>query len=118
MQAFATFKTQEARRYVDNLCTHFGPQASREEARGSACISFAFGECELAHEDGVLLMRAKADDAVQLGRLTDTMTRYLERVAFREDPRLRWRSAEEHSTKHDFTGPAGRHAPTQPESKK
>ncbi|MEM1233982.1 MAG: DUF2218 domain-containing protein [Pseudomonadota bacterium] len=112
MQASATFKTPEARRYVDTLCAHFGPKALRSDDQAAALIRFPFGECELTPMDGALFMRAQAEDAVRLTRVTDTMTSYLERFAFRENPHLRWQIAKEPHHGGSFTGSAQGQAQT------
>ncbi|MEM1372768.1 MAG: DUF2218 domain-containing protein [Pseudomonadota bacterium] len=92
MQAFATFKSQAAKRYKDALCAHFEPQVSRSGEGDAVCIRFAFGECELDQKDGTLELTAHAEDSVRLARVTEVMSGYLERFAFRENPRLNWRT--------------------------
>ncbi|MEM1236913.1 MAG: DUF2218 domain-containing protein [Pseudomonadota bacterium] len=93
MQAFATFKTEQARRYVRTFCEHFGPQAAQTSPPFDVRISFQFGQCSLAGCDDQLELCAQAEDQAQLVRVIEIMTRYLERFAFRENPKLSWCNA-------------------------
>ncbi|MEM9435634.1 MAG: DUF2218 domain-containing protein [Pseudomonadota bacterium] len=101
MQATAIFKTEQAGRYVRALCDHFGSQASAGEPPFEACITLGFGQCHLARREGALKLHAQAKDSAQLTQVTELMTRYVERVAFRENPQLHWRAVTDEGAQRD-----------------
>lgn len=90
MQAFATFKTDQAHRHADTLRHHFGAKVETTQTGSETCIFFPFGNCELVAFDKCLELRAEAKDKTQLDEVVEVITRHLERFAFRENPRLTW----------------------------
>ncbi|MEM6693403.1 MAG: DUF2218 domain-containing protein [Pseudomonadota bacterium] len=98
MQAFATLKTEQASQYLRALCDHFGPQACIAKQPSRVLIALSFGRCQLAQRDGALALCAEAKDQAQLDWVVEVMTRYVERVAFRENPHLNWRAGHDSPT--------------------
>jgi uncharacterized protein len=78
-------------RYLGQLCKHFAHKlpVTLEESQGS--IAFPMGTCRLEAADGLLLLRAEAEDAEALERLQDVVARHLLRFAFRAPPAIEWR---------------------------
>ena len=81
-------------RYLGQLCKHFAHKlpVTLEEARGS--IAFPMGTCRLEAAEGLLLLRAEADEAEALERLQEVVGRHLLRFAFRAQPAIDWRPGE------------------------
>lgn len=81
-------------RYLGQLCKHFAHKlpVTLEEARGS--IAFPMGTCRLEAAEGLLLLRAEADEAEALERLQEVVGRHLLRFAFRAPPAIDWRPGE------------------------
>jgi hypothetical protein len=83
------------RRYMAQLCKHFGHKlpVTFDERHGR--IEFATGRCELDAEAAseILVMRVIAGDEPDLARLEDVIARHLVRFAFREKPEVRWTRA-------------------------
>lgn len=90
MQAVAIFKTEQAYRYLNAMCLHFGRKVEANCNTHDAQIVFPFGECNLAADTAQLHMTAQASDQSQLNEVVETVTRHLERFAFRENPQLDW----------------------------
>ena len=87
-----------ARRYLGQLCKHFQHKlpVTLSEDMSVGHIEFSAGACELSigENDRVLVMRALAANAEELGRVEGVVGRHLERFAFREDAlALDWKPA-------------------------
>lgn len=91
----ARVATAVPRRYLAQLCKHFGHKLPVTFDEGHGRIEFPAGPCELAAaaDSGSLLMRVSADDEAALAKLEEVVARYLERFAFREKPEIRWTRA-------------------------
>ena len=84
-----TFKTDQASRYLQQLCKHFGHKIPAEYGPTHGRIVFPFGTCELAaSEVGLTLHASGAPRALE--KLERVLGNHLERFAFREAPALRW----------------------------
>jgi hypothetical protein len=84
MRSSATVPTANARRYMVQLCKHFGHRvpASFDERAGR--IQFEAGEVRLRSAPETLMVIAEAAAPEGLGRLEQVIERHLKRFAFRE----------------------------------
>jgi uncharacterized protein len=91
----ARVPTNVPRRYLAQLCKHFGHKLTVNFDDTCGAIEFANGRCELAAEADTssLIMRIMAADEPDLARLQDIIARHLERFAFREKPEVSWTRA-------------------------
>lgn len=92
MKSTATVPTANARRYMIQLCKHFGHkvEASFDDREGR--IAFGVGEAAMRASPDTLMMVATAADAEGLDRLEKVMASHLTRFAFREpDMAVEWR---------------------------
>jgi hypothetical protein len=90
-QAVARIETANARRYMIQLCKHFGHKrpTSFDDAAGS--IDFDFGEAFLTADQEALTITAQAIGEEQAQRLSRVMESHLKRFAFREpDLAIAW----------------------------
>lgn len=90
MISTATFESEKASRYLQQLCKHFGHKAevSFDERQGR--VALPMGTCDLEAADGSLVMRVSADSTQDIARLEQVVGSHLERFAFREEPKLAW----------------------------
>ena len=89
----ARVETERASIYLQQLCKHFAHKRPVEFTPEQGRIALASGTCRLEAADGVLTIRAEAEDAGQLAQLQDVIARHLERFAFRSPVTLDWRAA-------------------------
>lgn len=90
MNAFASFQTGNASRYLSMLCNHFGKKVKAKSGGDEGWVEFPFGRCEMTANDSQLEMRASADTQPLLDQVQRIITSHLERFAFRENPILDW----------------------------
>jgi hypothetical protein len=88
----ARVSTDSAPRYLGQLCKHFAHRvpASWSEGYLTGRVEFPMGVCELAAENGVLTIRAAAENEGDLARLESVIARHLERFMFREPQPISW----------------------------
>ena len=91
MRSEAHVATATPRRYVSQLCKHFGHKvpATFDERQGRIEFPFGLGEIETMGEDA-LILRVSAEDEERLTRAEQVLGGHLERFAFREALQLRW----------------------------
>lgn len=92
MKSTATIATANARRYMIQLCKHFGHKvpASFDDREGR--IAFDMGEAALRASPDTLMLVAVAHDPEGLDRLEKVVASHLVRFAFREpDMAVEWR---------------------------
>lgn len=92
VQSVARMATDQASRYLQQLCKHFGHKvpASFDAEQGE--ITFPFGTCRLVVEPGVLTLRVSAAPA-DLERMQTVIAGHLVRFAFREELSVDWQPA-------------------------
>lgn len=83
------------RRYLGQLCKHFGHRVLStydEEYRRGRIAFPELGACALEADDagGLLVMRASAESEASLARLEDVVGRHLQRFAFRDPVKVAW----------------------------
>ena len=89
----ARVETERASIYLQQLCKHFAHKRPVEFTPEKGQISLGAGVCRLEAADGVLTIRAEAEDAERLTQLQDVIAKHLERFAFRNPVTLDWRAA-------------------------
>ncbi len=95
MSSEARVSIASPRRYLGQLCKHFGHKmpATYAEDYGSGRIEFPdLGVCTLEAADagGLLVMQAAAGTEDELARLEAVVARHLERFAFRDPLTVTW----------------------------
>ncbi len=96
MQAKTDIATASARRYLGQLCKHFGHKVPTELATDNRRGRIDFpdlGTCRLAAAEDTLYLTAEAGDGDALGRLQEVITSHLLRFAFREELQVAWSAA-------------------------
>lgn len=90
MTLSATFKTENASQYLQTLCQHFGHKVDVRFDAQRGEITFPFGTCSLHADGSALHMTACGTEA---RKAAEVLTNHLDRFAFRENPNIRWHSA-------------------------
>lgn len=93
VERVGTTATEHASRYLQQLCKHFGHkmQVTFDERAGE--ITFPFGHCAMAANDGQLRITLTARDHDSMERLTQVVVSHLVRFAFREELTFAWTPA-------------------------
>lgn len=86
----ADIQTPAARRYLTQLCKHFAHRIPASATDDAGRIEFPAGLCLLQATVERLTLRAEAKDEAGLSQVEETVTRHLERFAFRETLEIRW----------------------------
>ncbi|MEO0544941.1 MAG: DUF2218 domain-containing protein [Pseudomonadota bacterium] len=89
-ETFATFKTEYASRYLQQLCKHFGHKVPTSFTPTEGRVALPFGECNFTAIDGLLTLRATAAES-RLPKVERFLADHLARFAFREPHTLVWR---------------------------
>lgn len=86
----AAIATENASRYLQQLCKHFAHKipVSFDETQGR--ITFDMGECRLSATGSQLRLEARAQSPESLPTLEDVVARHLVRFAFREELAVTW----------------------------
>ncbi|MEO8559989.1 MAG: DUF2218 domain-containing protein [Rhodospirillales bacterium] len=92
MHSEARLATAMAARYLAQLCKHFAHKMKVDHDGNTGRIEFGAGVCSLEAQDGVLIMRAQANDPAALQQVQQVIDRHLERFAFRDKPQIAWRA--------------------------
>lgn len=89
----AAIPTEQASRYLQQLCKHFAHKlpVTFDEHQGQ--ISFSIGECRLKADGNALLIDLTAPTAEDMEQLKDVVIRHLVRFAFREELAVAWQDA-------------------------
>jgi hypothetical protein len=93
MTSEARVATPKASIYMKQLCRHFGHRLPAEFTDSTGRIEFEFGVCELAAEDGTLVLRAEAADGDSRERLEQVIASHLQRFAHRDELQIAWSPA-------------------------
>lgn len=92
MKSQARIETAKAGRYLGQLAKHFANTHDMpvefDAQRGR--IEHPLGICELAATDTILTIRLIVEEDGDLGRLEAILAEHLQRVAFRDPPRVQW----------------------------
>ena len=85
--------TEQASRYLQQLCKHFAHKRPVTFDEHAGEISFTAGECRLRAEGGALRILLDAPSAEDMAQLKDVVIRHLVRFAFREELAVDWQDA-------------------------
>jgi hypothetical protein len=90
LSARADVRTDAPERYAKQLVEHLGHRVSftTEGATSTAAIAGGTGSVEVG--DGVLTLRAEADDPAALAQVQDVLGRHLERFGRRAELTVVW----------------------------
>lgn len=86
--------TDNASRYLQQLCKHFAHKVGVEYDAHRASIDFPFGACRMEAEGAELRIECRAADPEALKRAEQVVGGHLVRFAFRETLEIRWEPAE------------------------
>jgi hypothetical protein len=89
----ARIESERASIYLQQLCKHFAHKAPVEFTPDKGQITFSSGICRLEARDGVLTLRADAEDDEKMTRLQGVVEKHLIRFAFREPHVIAWQNA-------------------------
>jgi uncharacterized protein len=92
IQSFAEAATPEASRYLQQLCKHFQHKRPVTFDERSGHIDFPIGSCRLSATDGTLTISLSTADDARMAQLKDVVARHLLRFAFRDPPKIEWRT--------------------------
>ena len=94
MRSSATISTQNAHRYMVQLCKHFGHRVTATFNEKEGRIAFDGGDVHLRAAPQTLMLLADAEQPEGLARLEGVIASHLKRFAFREpDLAVDWRRA-------------------------
>lgn len=85
--------TEQASRYLQQLCKHFAHKIPATFDENVGEISFSVGECRLKAEGATLRILLEAPGADDMEQLKDVVIRHLVRFAFREELAAIWQDA-------------------------
>ena len=85
----AIAETENASRYLQQLCKHFAHKVEVQFTPESGTVSLPFGTCKLTADDKQLTLTGSAKPA-QLSKMERFLGDHLARFAFRENPTITW----------------------------
>ncbi len=85
--------TEQASRYLQQLCKHFAHKLTVTFDEHAGEIAFSIGHCRLRADGAALHIDLAAPSAEDMEQLKDVVIRHLVRFAFREEVRIDWQDA-------------------------
>lgn len=82
--AQTSFETQNARKYLQQLCKHFAHKVEVEYGTSVGNVDFKFGQADLTASDDRLELTVKSAGEDELQRTKQILEDHLVRFAFRE----------------------------------
>lgn len=89
----ATISTDNASKYLQQLCKHFGHKVPVEFTPEAGRIALPFGSCALRADPAALTLEATGE-ADSIERLEQVIGDHLARFGFRENLAVTWRRAD------------------------
>jgi hypothetical protein len=89
-QSVARVADERASIHLQQLCKHFAHKLPVTFTPQQGRIAFSIGTCELEANQGVLTLRAEAEDAERLAKLQDVVDKHLARFAFKTPLAIEW----------------------------
>lgn len=89
----AEITTERASIYLQQLCKHFAHKLAVEFTPEQGSIPFSMGTCRLEAAGDKLTLKAEAETADLLVQVEGVVERHLVRFAFRDPPKIVWRTA-------------------------
>lgn len=93
LKSDATISTEEASRYLQQLCKHFARKLPVTFEPHAGEIAFSIGDCRLTSESNALRIALTAASDEDMEQLKDVVVRHLVRFAFREELQVDWQAA-------------------------
>ncbi|SDH27819.1 hypothetical protein SAMN05421505_113117 [Sinosporangium album] len=90
MESIATVATDRPERYLKQLCSHLGRKIQADYTETEGHLTFDMGRGVVSAGEGVLTMRAIADDAESLAIVEDIIGRHLEGFGQRDNLKVIW----------------------------
>ena len=85
----ANVTTENASKYLQQLCKHFGHKVPVEFTPEEGKVSLPFGSCQLRASTDALTLQAIGGEG-EIEKLENFLGSHLERFAFREKPQITW----------------------------
>ncbi len=85
----ANVTTENASKYLQQLCKHFGHKVPVEFTPAEGKVSLPFGSCQLRASTDALMLQATGGEG-EIEKLENFLGSHLERFAFRENPQITW----------------------------
>lgn len=93
-KAFARIETDNARKYLAQLCKHFAHKIEVELTDDKGICHFAAGNAVIEADDAALTMHVEAEDPEKVAQVEGIIDAHLVRFAFREKlDAIAWRAA-------------------------
>lgn len=93
-QSRSTVQTEQASRYLQQLCKHFGHKIDVDFSPEKGECTFPFAVVRMTAVDNALNVEVDAPDDEKRDQAQDVIERHLVRFAFREElPPMNWRGA-------------------------
>src|SRR5689334_4411593 len=89
----ARIASERASIYLQQLCKHFTHKLPVTFTPEKGQITFSAGICRLEASDGILVLKAEAEDDARLAQLQGVIDKHLLRFAFRDPPNIEWHPA-------------------------
>ena len=93
LKSEAAIATEQASRYLQQLCKHFAHKRPVTFDEHAGEISFSVGDCRLKAQDNTLRLSLTAPNGENMEQLKDVVVRHLVRFAFREELQVDWQDA-------------------------
>jgi len=88
-ETIATIPTENASRYLQQLCKHFAHKVDVDFTPDAGTVSLPFGTCHLTANAEQLVLKGTSKTS-NLPRLESFLGSHLARFAFRENPTIDW----------------------------
>lgn len=88
----AIVATENASRYLQQLCKHFAHKVEVQFTPNAGTVSLPFGTCDLSADAKHLTLRGSAKP-LQLEKMERFLDDHLARFAFRENPTITWQQS-------------------------
>jgi len=88
-ETIAIILTENASRYLQQLCKHFARKVDVEFTSEAGTVSLPFGTCHLSADPERLVLKGTSEVS-NLPRLESFLGDHLARFAFRENPTIDW----------------------------
>ena len=83
-QTTGTYVTENASKYLQQLCKHFGHKIEVEYSSTKGACHFEFGTAKMSADDVGLTVQIVLADSAKLDQAHMVIDKHLERFAFRE----------------------------------
>ncbi|MFC5584568.1 DUF2218 domain-containing protein [Nitratireductor kimnyeongensis] len=92
MQSKAVVTTENASKYLQQLCKHFAHKVSVDFDTSRGKVGFPFGDCTMSADEAALTIECTAKTDEELARAQNVIDDHLTRFAWREKPEISWQA--------------------------